>query len=174
MENPHKQLTKALDILERLARHGLIHCDLNEFNLMVHHDGAVTVIDFPQMISTNHPNAEQYFDRDVQGICKFFYMKMKIAVPAAECPTFKKVLQLLVTLTQLQPSQRHQVWRGRQRVVVEKSLLLLQRQTLQVRVRRAAAITRPTMIKQLLRHPLEGRKVPLQEEMQPQQSQEKK
>jgi len=94
MENPHKQLAKALDILERLARHGLIHCDLNEFNLMVHHDGAVTVIDFPQMISTNHPNAEQYFDRDVQGICKFFYMKMKIAVPAAECPTFKKVLQL--------------------------------------------------------------------------------
>jgi len=94
MENPHKQLTKALDILERLARHGLIHCDLNEFNLMVHHDGAVTVIDFPQMISTSHPNAEQYFDRDVQGICKFFYMKMKIAVPAAECPTFKKVLKL--------------------------------------------------------------------------------
>lgn len=35
MEEPLIQLGRGLDILVRLARHGLIHCDLNEFNLMV-------------------------------------------------------------------------------------------------------------------------------------------
>jgi len=30
------------------------------------------MIDFPQMISTSHPNAEMYFDRDVECIRKFF------------------------------------------------------------------------------------------------------
>jgi RIO kinase 2 len=28
--------------------------------------GDVTVIDFPQMVSTSHANAEDYFNRDVQ------------------------------------------------------------------------------------------------------------
>ncbi|GFO24559.1 serine/threonine-protein kinase rio2 [Plakobranchus ocellatus] len=32
----------------------------------------VTMIDFPQMISTSHPNAEMYFDRDVDCIRRFF------------------------------------------------------------------------------------------------------
>jgi len=35
MEDPFIQLGRSLDILVRLAKHGLIHCDLNEFNLMV-------------------------------------------------------------------------------------------------------------------------------------------
>ena len=76
-----------MDFLFRLASVGLIHCDLNEFNIMVpnamviarpdrgahkpqvDHDGnGVTVIDFPQMISTSHENATEYFMRDVKGL----------------------------------------------------------------------------------------------------------
>ena len=53
-------------LIVRLARHGLIHGDLNEFNLLITEDGEITLIDFPQMVSTNHKNAEYYFDRDVQ------------------------------------------------------------------------------------------------------------
>jgi RIO kinase 2 len=41
------------------AQVGLIHCDLNEFNVMVGLDETVTMIDFPQMVSTAHPNAEE-------------------------------------------------------------------------------------------------------------------
>lgn len=70
-------------ILERLAVHGLIHCDFNEFNLMVNNEGKITMIDFPQMVSTNHPNASELFDRDMHGLIKFFAMKMRF-VPADE------------------------------------------------------------------------------------------
>eukprot|EP00568_Trieres_chinensis_P000027 CAMPEP_0183302056 /NCGR_PEP_ID=MMETSP0160_2-20130417/7977_1 /TAXON_ID=2839 ORGANISM="Odontella Sinensis, Strain Grunow 1884" /NCGR_SAMPLE_ID=MMETSP0160_2 /ASSEMBLY_ACC=CAM_ASM_000250 /LENGTH=367 /DNA_ID=CAMNT_0025464781 /DNA_START=65 /DNA_END=1165 /DNA_ORIENTATION=+ len=129
----------------RLARHGLVHCDLNEFNLMVdlsgvqekvacddedggagehyvRHSGMsvdtrgalsahgplqrhrldgtgeivteappvpaellengeakpiVTLIDFPQMVSTRHPNARELFERDLKCLERFFVKKLK-------------------------------------------------------------------------------------------------
>ena len=39
------------------AEHGLVHGDFNEFNLMANEEEEITVIDFPQMTSTTHPNA---------------------------------------------------------------------------------------------------------------------
>ena len=70
-------------MLRRLAEHGLIHCDFNEFNLMIDDEGLkVTLIDFPQMISTDHPNAGELFARDVNCLIKFFAMKMRYIPPA--------------------------------------------------------------------------------------------
>ena len=55
------------------AKHGLIHGDYNEFNIMVNEDGTkVTVIDFPQCVSIKHPNAKFYFNRDVECVYKYF------------------------------------------------------------------------------------------------------
>ena len=69
-------------MLRRLAEHGLIHCDFNEFNLMLGNDGEkITLIDFPQMISTNHHNASELFTRDVNCLIKFFAMKMRYIPP---------------------------------------------------------------------------------------------
>ena len=69
-------------MLRRLAEHGLIHCDFNEFNLMLGEDGEnITLIDFPQMISTNHYNASELFTRDVNCLIKFFAMKMRYIPP---------------------------------------------------------------------------------------------
>ena len=89
MDDPHAILGKCLDVLVKLFQHGLIHCDFNEFNLMVSRTGDVTLIDFPQMVSTEHENAAMYFDRDVSGLVKYFKMKMKISVPEEEVPTYK-------------------------------------------------------------------------------------
>lgn len=69
-----------LALIVRLAQYGLIHGDFNEFNILVEErtekDGKVTlvptIIDFPQMVSIDHANAEYYFDRDVACIKRFF------------------------------------------------------------------------------------------------------
>ena len=127
-------------LAHRLAKHGLVHCDLNEFNLMVDLSGiqaelnpgesvgghyvrnsgvqsrgegalsandvmgakvdgtgeniveerakpkvlledgtpkpVVTLIDFPQMISTGHRNAREMYERDVECLCIFFTRKL--------------------------------------------------------------------------------------------------
>ena len=84
MDGAETVFQASLDILKRLAQCGLVHCDFNEFNLMVDpEDGAVTLIDFPQMVSTNHLNAAELFARDLGGLVKFFAMKMKF-IPCDE------------------------------------------------------------------------------------------
>lgn len=48
-----------MEMVVDLARHGLIHGDFNEFNLILDESTrALTLIDFPQMVSTSHENAE--------------------------------------------------------------------------------------------------------------------
>jgi RIO kinase 2 len=47
-----------MDLIVRLARYGLIHGDFNEFNILVTEAGSPVLIDFPQMVSTSHANAE--------------------------------------------------------------------------------------------------------------------
>lgn len=75
---PHLLFAELMALLVRLAHHGLLHCDFNEFNIMILEDpagyeeddeaeaeaggwrkgGEAVVIDFPQMVSVRHENAE--------------------------------------------------------------------------------------------------------------------
>jgi RIO kinase 2 len=48
-----------MDLIVRFAHAGLIHGDFNEFNILIlRTTGEPIVIDFPQMVSTSHKNAE--------------------------------------------------------------------------------------------------------------------
>lgn len=72
VEDPASVYDEAMELIVKLANHGLIHGDFNEFNLILDKDDHITMIDFPQMVSTSHPNAEWYFDRDVKCVRDFF------------------------------------------------------------------------------------------------------
>jgi len=147
---------QSIGLASRLATtHGLVHCDLNEFNLLVdlsgiqalvtddgndpyvRHSGQsvapeqnvgslskpaweqtleeehvktrdeplpepaqrlpgtgepkpiVTLIDFPQMISTQHPNAKDYYERDIACLRRFFEKKMQCQIPDDDAATQK-------------------------------------------------------------------------------------
>lgn len=92
MEGAEAIFSTCIDILKRLAQHGLIHCDYNEFNIMISSEGDITMIDFPQMVSTNHPNAIELFNRDVNGLYKFFSMKMRYHVPEELIPRLEDII----------------------------------------------------------------------------------
>jgi RIO kinase 2 len=78
--DPASLYAELLSLIVRFAEYGLIHGDFNEFNILIEEkleeDGEVTliptVIDFPQMVSISHENAEYYFDRDVACIKRYF------------------------------------------------------------------------------------------------------
>ncbi|KAM1068403.1 hypothetical protein ACFX2A_000378 [Malus domestica] len=72
LQSPEVVFETIIGLVVRLAEHGLIHCDFNEFNIMIDDDKKVTMIDFPQMVSVSHHNAQMYFDRDVECVFKFF------------------------------------------------------------------------------------------------------
>ncbi|RHY61248.1 hypothetical protein DYB38_002345 [Aphanomyces astaci] len=95
-----------MNILVRLAECGLVHCDFNEFNIMMDGDGKITIIDFPQMISTKHLNAQELFNRDVNGLVKFFSRLQNGAYMPDEVPQLDDIVRdLTVSLdTQVQAS----------------------------------------------------------------------
>lgn len=72
MPHPEKVYKGMMELLVKLAQHGLVHGDFNEFNMMIDDDEKLTMIDFPQMISTSHPNAQYYFNRDVECVQRYF------------------------------------------------------------------------------------------------------
>lgn len=88
-----------MEMILRLAKLGLIHGDFNEFNILIKEEAEEEerlpeeewsatndrqqqqdpriklipiIIDFPQMLSVDHTNADFYFDRDVSCIKRFF------------------------------------------------------------------------------------------------------
>ncbi|GAP86359.1 putative atypical RIO RIO2 protein kinase [Rosellinia necatrix] len=119
--DPARLYAELIALILRLARHGLIHGDFNEFNILIKEEPAESesgaeaptppsekgkeverrrpspdpasaspsadgpraspedkvkitpvLIDFPQMVSMDHANAEMYFDRDVACVKRFF------------------------------------------------------------------------------------------------------
>jgi RIO kinase 2 len=98
--DPASLYAELISLILRLAKHGLIHGDFNEFNILIREDTientntdtntddttttdtptettpSITLtpilIDFPQMVSMDHQNAEMYFDRDVECVKRFF------------------------------------------------------------------------------------------------------
>lgn len=50
--------SECMELIVRLAENGVIHSDFNEFNLMVDSSDHVIMIDFPQMVSMSHINAQ--------------------------------------------------------------------------------------------------------------------
>ncbi|KAJ1666183.1 Serine/threonine-protein kinase rio2 [Coemansia sp. RSA 1813] len=84
--DPGKLYSDLMDMIVRLAKHGLIHGDFNEFNILIKEDGTPILIDFPQMVSTSHQNAEFYFNRDVDCIRTFF--KRRFSYESALYPKF--------------------------------------------------------------------------------------
>jgi RIO kinase 2 len=97
--DPAGLYAELMELILRLAKLGLIHGDFNEFNALIKEEEEVMegvvgaesatandrhqqqepgiklvpiIIDFPQMVSIDHPNADFYFDRDVACIKRFF------------------------------------------------------------------------------------------------------
>ena len=90
LRHPGRVFSVLMELVMRLAGVGLIHCDFNEFNLLVDDNEVVTMIDFPQMVSTSHINAKYYFDRDVDCIRTFF--KRRFGFCADSAPTLEQAL----------------------------------------------------------------------------------
>ncbi|EEB13949.1 serine/threonine-protein kinase RIO2, putative [Pediculus humanus corporis] len=80
-----------MNLIIKFGNLGVIHGDFNEFNIMITDEGKPIIIDFPQMISTLHPEAETYFNRDVDCIKHFF--RRRFNYESYLCPSFKDVLR---------------------------------------------------------------------------------
>ncbi|RMD45020.1 hypothetical protein DV735_g33, partial [Chaetothyriales sp. CBS 134920] len=99
--DPAGLYAELIEMIVGLAHLGLIHGDFNEFNIMIKEEAqpegspgdiqlVPVLIDFPQMVSVDHANAEMYFDRDVACVKRFFQRRFGF-VPDSKGPFFHEV-----------------------------------------------------------------------------------
>jgi RIO kinase 2 len=62
---------------------GYVHADMSEYNVAVSEEG-ITVFDWPQAVSTDHDNARELLERDVQNVIGFFRRKYPRPMPEVD------------------------------------------------------------------------------------------
>ena len=89
VEDPAGMLGEILDNIRSAYHAGIIHADLSEFNVMVE-EGRCIIIDWPQWVEADHPNADQIVRRDVENILAYFLRKYQVTYQledALQCVT---------------------------------------------------------------------------------------
>lgn len=90
LSDPEKLYHQLMNMILTLANeYGVVHGDFNEFNILIKEDTFEPIlIDFPQMVATNHKFAREYFDRDVHCIVDFF--KKRFEMVFDDPPTYDR------------------------------------------------------------------------------------
>ncbi|RLI30842.1 serine/threonine protein kinase [Candidatus Bathyarchaeota archaeon] len=92
LKDPENVFLKILENVKLAYRKaGVIHADLSEYNVLLDEEERnIQIIDWPQYVTINHPNAQQILERDLKNISKFFKRKFNLEI------SFKDVLDFVV------------------------------------------------------------------------------
>jgi len=81
---PSEQVTGVCDLVLREMRDaydaGYVHADMSQHNVAVAESG-ITVFDWPQAVATDHENADEFLERDVENVVSFFQRKYPQEMP---------------------------------------------------------------------------------------------
>jgi len=68
---------------------GIIHADLSPYNIILQPNQRILIIDWPQYVTTKHPNAQQLLERDVRNVLIYF-RKQKLKIRLKEALAYVK------------------------------------------------------------------------------------
>ncbi len=80
LEDPIWVFERIVEELVKALKAGIVHADLSEFNILVTEEGEPYIIDWPQFVTSNHPEALSLLERDILQISKYFSRKYKISI----------------------------------------------------------------------------------------------
>ncbi len=85
LPNPEKTLREALSNTRKAyVNAGVIHADLSEYNIIIKPNWHTLIIDWPQYVTREHPNAQQLLKRDLKNVVRFFQRKHKVKIKLKE------------------------------------------------------------------------------------------
>lgn len=90
IENAEIFLMEILDNLKKAYEAGVIHSDISEYNILIDDKTEVWIIDWPQYITSDHPNADETLERDVKNITYFFERKHNVDMTLEEAVEYVK------------------------------------------------------------------------------------
>ena len=77
--NPEKMLDNIIYQLKMTYEKKIINGDISEYNILIDNKFKPWIIDWPQSVSTDHPDATKLIKRDVYNIVKYFNKKYKLS-----------------------------------------------------------------------------------------------
>ncbi|NLE04415.1 MAG: serine/threonine protein kinase, partial [Crenarchaeota archaeon] len=84
-EDPVKILQEILvNVKKAYLDAGIIHADLSDYNIIVKPDMQILIIDWPQYVTKDHPNAQDLLKRDLKNVLDFFNRKYKVKLTIEE------------------------------------------------------------------------------------------
>ncbi|RLI95683.1 MAG: serine protein kinase RIO [Candidatus Altiarchaeales archaeon] len=69
-DNPKKYFDTIIQYMKNMYKKGIVHADLSEYNIL--NAGKPVIIDLSTGVLIDHPNAEEFLQRDVRNICNYF------------------------------------------------------------------------------------------------------
>ena len=85
LSRPEKILKEILrNVRKAFSKAGVIHGDLSEYNIILRPNKHVLIIDWPQFVTKDHPNAQEMLRRDVRNVLQYFERKHKLHVGLEE------------------------------------------------------------------------------------------
>lgn len=85
LRRPSRMLDEIIENIKKAyIKADIIHADLSEYNVLVTPKLKTLIIDWPQWISSNHPNWRFYLERDLTNILNFFERKFGIRKELSE------------------------------------------------------------------------------------------
>jgi RIO kinase 2 len=85
IRGPEKILKEILrNVRKAYLKAGIIHADLSEYNVILKPNMHILIIDWPQYVTKEHPNAKELLTRDVNNILHYFKRKHMLKVKLNE------------------------------------------------------------------------------------------
>jgi len=98
ISEPKKVLKEILqNVRKTYSKAGVIHADLSEYNIILKPNMHILIIDWPQYVAKNHPNAQQLLTRDVRNILRFFSRRHTLKTTLKEALAYVTGIGKLVT-----------------------------------------------------------------------------
>jgi RIO kinase 2 len=81
--NPEKVLKEIMrNVKKAYMKANVIHADLSEYNIILKPDMHILIIDWPQYVKVDHPNADELLQRDIKNVVTFFDRRFKVKMEA--------------------------------------------------------------------------------------------
>ena len=85
LENPRQIFYKVFEQIRIAYKENIINSDLSEYNILLDGNNDVWIIDWPQAVTLDHPNAEFLIKRDLHNIIRYFARKYDLNLDEKLC-----------------------------------------------------------------------------------------
>jgi len=85
LDDPREIFDKVFKQIKMAYKENIINGDLSEYNILLDDNNDIFIIDWPQAVTLEHPNAEFLIRRDIHNVIRYFTRKYDLNIDENSC-----------------------------------------------------------------------------------------